>query len=93
MQILNLNKEGKPQKLIIFKTEKEGKNYYSTSISHKNFDGEYEYTSIPVKFRKNVDVEDKQFIFIKEAWLDFYIHNDKEQLFIFISDFDKVKEN
>lgn len=93
MQVLNLNKEGKPQKLIIFKIEKEGRNYYSTSISHKNFDGEYEYSSIPVKFRKNVDVEDKQFIFIKEAWLDFYKYNEKEQVFIFINDFDKVKED
>ena len=92
MQIINLNKEGKNSPIMIFRNEKEGRVFFSTTVSHKDIDGNYQNAFINVQFKKNVEVPNKQLILIKEAWLDFYQNNDGKDVFtIFINDFDKVE--
>lgn len=91
MQVIS-EKEGKKVPIMIFRNEKDDRVFYSTTISHKNQDGEYTNSFIPVEFRKNVDVENKQLINIKSAWLDFYTTWDgRDVTTIFINDFEKVK--
>lgn len=92
MQIINLNKEGKNSPIMIFRNEKEGRVFFSTTVSHKDIDGNYQNAFINVQFKKNVKVPIKQLIIIKEAWLDFYKTKDGKDVFnIFINDFDKVE--
>lgn len=91
MQVIN-QKEGKNVPIMIFRNEKEERVFYSTTISHKNQDNEYENAFIPVEFRKGVDLENKQLINIKTAWLDFYTTYDGRNVpTIFISEFEKVE--
>ena len=92
MNIISTNRDGKDLPVMIFRNSFDTGISYSTTISHKNIDGEYENAFINVRFEKNVDVENKQYIIIKDAWLDFYQNKDgKNVYYIFINDFDKVK--
>lgn len=91
MQILNRNKDGQDLPTMIFRNVFDSGISYSATVSHKNIDGEYENAFINVRFKKNVDVENKQQIIIKDAWLDFYQNKDgKTVYYIFINDFDKI---
>lgn len=91
MQILNRNKYGLDIPTMIFRNVFDSGISYSATVSHKNIDGEYENAFINVRFKKNVDVENKQQIIIKDAWLDFYQNKDgKTVYYIFINDFDKI---
>lgn len=92
MKIISTNKEGTNLPVMIFRNAFDSGISYSTTISHKNVDGEYENAFINVRFKKNVDVENKQQILIKDAWLDFYQSKDGKNVFyIFVNNFDKVK--
>ena len=92
MNVISTNKDNKDLPIMIFRNVFDSGISYSTTISHKNQDGEYENSFINVRFKKNVDVENKQQIIIKDAWLDFYQSKDGKNVFyIFINDFDKVK--
>lgn len=92
MEVVFKNKDGKDIPVMIFRNEFDSGISYSTTISHKNIDGEYENAFINVRFKKNVDVENKQQIIVKNAWLDFYQSKDGKNVFyLFINDFDKVK--
>lgn len=42
---------------------------YSTGISSKSQDGTYNNAYIPVKFRRGIEIEDRQLINILSAWL------------------------
>lgn len=91
MDVVFKTKDGKDLPVMIFRNEFDSGISYSTTISHKNIDGEYENAFINVRF-KNVDVENKQRIIVKNAWLDFYQSKDGKNVFyLFINDFDKVK--
>ena len=92
MEVVFKNKDGKDLPVMIFRNEFDSGISYSTTISHKNIDGEYENAFINVRFKKNVDVENKQQKKNKNAWLDFYQSKDGKNVFyLFINDFDKVK--
>lgn len=92
MQVINLNKEGKNSPIMIFRNEKKGQVFFSTTVSHKDLNGNYQNAFINVAFKKNVDVPNKQLIIIKEAWLDFFqTKNGRDVFTIFINDFDKVE--
>lgn len=92
MNVISTNKDGNNLPVMIFRNAFDNGISYSTTISHKNVNGEYENAFINVRFKKNVDVENKQQIIIKDAWLDFYQTKDNKNVFyIFINDFDKVK--
>ena len=73
----------------IISTNKEGTNL-PVMIFRNVFDSGISYST--TISHKNVDVENKQKILIKDAWLDFYQSKDGKNVFyIFVNDFDKVK--
>ena len=92
MKLISTNKDNENIPVMIFRNAFDSGISYSTTISHKNVNGEFENAFINVRFKKNVDVENKQQIIIKDAWLDFYQSKEGKNVFyIFINDFDKVK--
>jgi hypothetical protein len=47
---------------------------YKIGLNHKNIDGTYTNGSMMVKFPNNTqELENKTYIYIENAWLDFYI--------------------
>lgn len=54
--------------MMIFKRD----NKYNVGISRKKKDGSYETAYMKIEFNKDVELEDRQLITIKNAWLDFY---------------------
>lgn len=77
---------------IVYKNEINGKVSYAIGISKKKEDGTYENGYIPVRFKKDVKLENKTKIKIKQAWLDFYKVEKKTFIYIFINDFEKVEQ-
>ncbi len=54
--------------VMVFKNE----NKYSVGLSNKLKDGSYDNGFFPIQFNKDVTLEDKTKIMIKNAWLSFY---------------------
>ena len=70
---------------------KDLENIYSTTLSQKNIDGEWEKTYIDVVFKKDVEVQDKKDIKINNAWLKFYKkENGLPKFLIFVNDFNCI---
>ena len=78
---------------MIFKDEY-GK--YQIGLNKKNINGEWEKAYFPVKFKKDVELEDKTKIYIKDYWFDFYNweHDGKKgtKFYFFINDFSTVED-
>ena len=90
MQVVSDRKE------IIIANDYNGKRLYSIGLSKKNQDGTYTKGYISCRFKKDVALNNKTLINIKNAWLDFYLSNKKTIPFIFINEFevvDEIKEN
>ena len=65
-----------------------GKTIYSTTLSQKNIKGEWEQVFIDIKFKKDVDIQDRQDIIINNGWLTFYKkENGLVKFSIFVNDF------
>ena len=74
--------------ITIYRKEFGDKVVYSTRISKKDKEGNYQNAFIPVQFKKDINVEDRSKIKILNGWLDFYINKDNKPVFtIFISEF------
>lgn len=77
----------------IFK-DKDGK--YKVGLSKKNQQGEWEKAYFPVRFRKDVELENNTKIYIKDYWLDFYNwkYEDKKgtTFYFFINSFETVEQ-
>ena len=74
--------------ITIYRKEFGDKVIYSTRISKKDKEGNYQNAFIPVQFKKDINVEDRSKIKILNGWLDFYINKDNKPVFsIFISQF------
>ena len=54
--------------VMVFKKD----NKYTIGISKKKQDGSYENAYIKIEFNKDVELEDRTMITIKNAWLSFY---------------------
>ncbi len=65
---------------------------YSTGISSKSQDGTYNNAYMPVKFRKGIEVEDRQLINLLSAWLMPIKIGENFVTGLFINDFN-LKEN
>ena len=79
---------------MIFKNENYGRINYRLNMS--KFDDreqQYVYGYIPCRFRKDVKVDNKQKIKLKDSWLDFYTKDKKTYCYIFINDFELVNDN
>ena len=79
----------------IFRKDLEnGKVISSTTLNQKNTDGEWEKIYIDVVFKKDVEVQDKQDIYINNAWLRFYKReNGLIKFLIFVNDFNYIDTN
>lgn len=80
------------EEVIIFKNDK---GYYSIGLSRKDRNGEYFYGYFPCQFKKDVDVANKSRICIRNAFMSFYLKDDKTMPYIMVTDFDilEKKEN
>lgn len=76
---------------MIFKSDNNDKTIYSIGLSKKNQDGSYENGYMVVRFKKDVTLENKTKIKIKNAWLDFYKVENKTNPYIFINEFEVVQ--
>ena len=75
---------------MIFKSVYDDKVSYSIGLSRKNQDGTFENGYMPVRFKKDVTVDNKTKIKIKNAWIDFYKVDNKTNTYLFINEFEKI---
>ena len=78
--------------VMIFKKEYQGNIFYNVGLSRKDRDGNYINGYMPCRFKNNVSVEDKTKMYIKNAWLDFYLKDKETKPYIFINEFELVGE-
>lgn len=76
--------------VMIFKREYQGKEFYSVGLSKKDRNGNYINGYMTCSFKKGVSVPDKTKIYIKKAWVDFYLKEKETKPFIFISEFETI---
>lgn len=76
----------------IFENEYEGKKYYKMGLTKKDLDGNYINGTIDCRFRKNVEVDASKKIYIKDAWLDFYVKDKKTKPYVFVNKFEYVAD-
>lgn len=74
--------------ITIYRKEFGDKVLYSTRVIKKYKEWKYLGAFIPVKFKKDIKVEDRSKIKIMNGWLDFYNDKENKPVFtIFISEF------
>lgn len=78
--------------VMIFKREYQGRIFYTVGLSKKDKDGNYINGYMPCRFKNNVSVDDKTKIYIKNAWLDFYLKDKVTVPYIFINEFTTLEE-
>ena len=87
---MNINSD-KP--LMIFVKDYEGKKYYKVGLSRKMQNGSYENGYLDIKFKGNVDLKNKEQIYIKNAFLTFYLSKDKHTIpYIMVMEYELVSE-
>ena len=86
---MNISNE---QAVMIFKREYQGNTFYSLGLSKKNQDNTYTNGYMPCQFKKGVQLEDKTKIYIKKAWLSFYLKDKETKPYIFISEFTTLEQ-
>ena len=78
--------------VTIFKNVNDYGTFYKVGLSKKDVEGKYINGYKDIRFKKGVELEDKSKIYIKKAWLDFYIKEKKTIDYIFCSEFEKIEE-
>ena len=74
--------------VMVFVKEFEGRKLYSIGLSKKNKDGGYDNGYMSARFRKDVELENKTRIKVKDSWLSFNTNEGKTFPFVFINDFE-----
>lgn len=78
--------------VTIFRKDFDDRTVYSMGISKKDINGDYVNGYVPVMFPKGVTIDNKTRIYIRQAWLSFSLVEGRTRLYIFINDFETVKE-
>lgn len=78
--------------VMIYSKEYQGNTYYNLRLSKKDKDGKYINGYISCRFKKDVSVDDKKKIYIKDAWLDFYLKDKVTVPYVFINEFEYVED-
>ena len=86
---MNVNSE---RPLMVFKREYNGRVYYSLGISKKEMNGTYTNGYMPCEFKKGVNVNDKTRIYLKNAFLTFYLKDKVTVPYIKILEYETVEE-
>ena len=77
---------------MVFRKDFDGKRTYSLGLSRKDKNGNYINGYITAIFRKDVELQNKTKIKIKDAWLSFNVKDKKTYPHIFINDFEIIEE-
>lgn len=78
---------------MIFVKEYNGKKYYKVGLSRKKQDGSYENGYVDIQFKQGIEFENKEQIYIKDAFLTFYKSKDEHTIpYIFVMDFEKLED-
>lgn len=97
MNIQNVNKNGENKSVMVFRNDKNDRVIYNIGLSRKvTKDNEETWQNgyILAQFNKDVDLENKTKIILKNAILDFYINKDNQTVpFIRVFDFAKLEDN
>jgi hypothetical protein len=75
------------KEVMIFRSEYEGKAFYSIGLSKKNQDGSFTNGYMPCQFKNGVNLANQTKIKIGKAWLSFYLKDKKTVPYVFISEF------
>ena len=75
---------------MIFRKDTDDRTFYSTTISKKKPDGEYENAYIRIDFKKGTDIPNKTMINITNGWLTFYIKDKIPQWYVFCNEYEIV---
>lgn len=86
---MNINSE---RPLMVFKREYNGRVYYSLGISKKEMNGKYTNGYMPCEFKKGVSVNDKTRIYLKNAFLTFYLKDKQTVPYIKILEYETVEQ-
>lgn len=78
--------------VMIFSKEYNGNIYYNMGLSKKDQNNKYINGYISCRFRKDIKVDDKKKIYIKDAWLDFYLKDKITVPYVFINEFEYVED-
>lgn len=76
----------------IYKSTINDKVSYAIGLSKKKEDGTFELGYLPCRFKKDVELENKTKIKIKNAWIDFYKADKKTFIYVFINEFEIVDQ-
>ena len=81
------------KQIMVFRKETQYGVNYSIGLNRKDKDGKYCYGYIPVRFKNDDGVEDKTKIYIRNAFLTFYLKQDKTPIFyIMIMEYETIDE-
>ena len=78
--------------VMVFKNTYNDKDYYTLGMGKKNQDGTYTNGYMPCQFRKGVNIDNQTNIYLKEAWLNFYLKDNKTMPFVFINEYQLVAD-
>lgn len=78
--------------VMVFKNINDGKAFYSIGLSKKDAEGNYMNGYITCKFKKDIDLENQTKIYIKKAFLTFYLKEKITVPYIFISEFETIDQ-
>lgn len=78
---------------MIFAKVYNGKKYYKVGLSRKKQDGTYENGYVDIQFKQGIEFENKDQIYIKNAFLTFYKSKDKATIpYIFVMEFERLED-
>lgn len=78
--------------VTIFRNDNQYGTFYKVGLSKKDMNGNYVNGYKDVRFKKGVEIENKTKIYIKSAWLDFYVKDKRTIDYIFINEYETVSE-
>lgn len=93
MQIKNTNKNGDNIPVYVFKNVNNDRTYYRIGLSKKNMEGNYINGYMTAVFNKDVELDNKTKIILKNAILDFYIKDKQTIPYIRVFDYELYGDN
>ena len=93
MQIKNTNKNGYDIPVYVFKNVNNDKTYYRIGLRKKNMEGNYINGYMTAVFNKDVELDNKTKIILKNAILDFYIKEKQTIPYIRVFDYELYGDN
>lgn len=78
--------------VMVFVKEFDNRKLYSIGLSKKNKDGGYENGFINARFKKDIILNNKTRIKVKDSWLSFNTNDNKTFPYVFINQFEVISE-